>query len=88
MSTPQTTVNKRDTAVASDLCDAGPVVTGLLEALAQAAISAWHRLEFRRPRSAPTVGVHLMAKGSRIFELPLFTPVKPRTAEGQMAQGQ
>jgi len=35
MSTPQTTVNKRDTAVASDLCDAGPVVTGLLEALAR-----------------------------------------------------
>ena len=31
---PQTTVNKCDTAVASDLCDAGPVV-GLLEALAR-----------------------------------------------------
>jgi len=35
MSNPQTTVKKRDTAVASDLCDAGPVVKGLLEALAR-----------------------------------------------------
>ena len=75
--------------MASDLCDGGPAVAGLLEALArkQQYVRGTDS-KLQRLRSAPTVGVHLMAKGSRIFELSLFTPVKPRTAEGQMAQGQ